>query len=164
MTHISIRSIQFFLFFCLFVLSAVKSIACLVDKIYIKAYSGVVVFSLELAKTLSEKQKGLMGREKLNERSGMLFLYDKPHQAVFWMKNTIIPLDIIFISSSGRISYIHHNAKPFSTKSISGGFDVLAVLEINGGMSKLEGIRVGDTVKHPLFSHLDPIWPCDFKE
>ena len=164
MTHISIRSIQFFFIFCFCVFSAVKSNACLEDRIYIKANSGVVVFSLELAKTLSEKQKGLMGREKLNERSGMLFLYDKPHQVAFWMKNTIIPLDIIFISSSGRISYIHHNAKPFSTKSISGGFDVLAVLEINGGMSKLEGIRVGDTVKHPFFSHFDPIWPCDFKD
>ena len=164
MTHISIRSIQFFFIFCLCVFSAVKSNACLEDKIYIKAYSGVVVFSLELAKTLSEKQKGLMGREKLNERSGMLFLYDKPHQVAFWMKNTIIPLDIIFISSSGRISYIHHNAKPFSTKSILGGFDVLAVLEINGGMSKLEGIMVGDTVKHPFFSHFDPIWPCEFKD
>ena len=164
MTHISIRSIQFFLIFCLCVFSAVKSNACLEDKIYIKAYSGVVVFSLELAKTLSEKQKGLMGREKLNERSGMLFLYDKPHQVAFWMKNTIIPLDIIFISSSGKINHIHHNAKPFSTRSISGGFDILVVLEINGGMAKLEGIKIGDIVKHPFFSQFDPIWPCEFKD
>ena len=164
MTHISIRSIQFFLIFCLCVFSAVKSNACLEDKIYIKAYSGVVVFSLELAKTLSEKQKGLMGREKLNERSGMLFLYDKPHQVAFWMKNTIIPLDIIFISSSGKINHIHHNAKPLSTKSISGGFDILAVLEINGGTAKLEGIKIGDIVKHPFFSQFDPIWPCEFKD
>ena len=164
MTHISIRSIQFFLIFCLCVFSAVKSNACLEDKIYIKAYSGVVVFSLELAKTVSEKQKGLMGREKLNERSGMLFLYGKPHQAAFWMKNTIIPLDIIFISSSGKINHIHHNAKPFSTKSISGGFDILAVLEINGGMATLEGIKIGDIVKHPFFSQFDPIWPCEFKD
>ena len=164
MTHISIRSIHFFLIFCLCVFSAVKSNACLEDKIYIKAYSGVVVFSLELAKTLSEKQKGLMGREKLNERSGMLFLYDNPHQVAFWMKNTIIPLDIIFISSSGKINHIHHNAKPFSTRSISGGFDIPAVLEINGGMAKLEGIKIGDTVKHPFFSQFDPIWPCEFKD
>jgi uncharacterized membrane protein (UPF0127 family) len=92
-----------------------------------------------------------MFRQSLPENGGMLFDYDPPQEIAFWMKNTYIALDIIFIDASGRIIRIAENTSPLSLERIPSGGVARAVLEINGGMSATLGIKPGDRVHHALF-------------
>jgi len=108
-------------------------------------------FQVELARTPEEQARGLMFREKLNTDSGMLFLYDVPVLASFWMKNTLIPLDMIFIGADGRIVNIHANARPHDLTPKVAEKPVSAVLEIGGGLAERLGIGAGDRVRHPHF-------------
>ena len=98
--------------------------------------------------------------ESLPKFSGMLFVFDQPHHARFWMRNTLIPLDMLFIGEDGVIRSIHPNAVPLDETSIDGGSDVLAVLEVNGGMAARLGVTKGDQVQHPAFGG-DAAWPCN---
>jgi uncharacterized membrane protein (UPF0127 family) len=108
-------------------------------------------FNVELARNDAERERGLMFREKLGPYEGMLFDFMREQPVSFWMKNTLIPLDMLFIGGDGTIRSIHANAVPRSTDSIPAGHPVRAVLEINGGSARLLGIKVGDKVKHPIF-------------
>jgi uncharacterized membrane protein (UPF0127 family) len=81
----------------------------------------------------------------------MLFDFYHEQKVSFWMKNTLIPLDMLFIAGDGTIRHIHANAKPLSTDTIPSEYPVRAVLEINGGTAALLGIKPGDKVKHPIF-------------
>ena len=103
-------------------------------------------FFVELAKTSAEKSKGLMFRESLENDKGMLFIYDYDGEYNFWMKNTLIPLDIIWIDSEGKIVYIEHEAQPCGNecKSIKPQKDARFVLEINGGLAEEFEINLGD--------------------
>ena len=111
------------------------------------------VFDLELALTLTELRDGLMHRESLPEKTGMLFLFGVNEPRNFWMKNTLIPLDIIFILSDGTIHHIHKNAKPLDETQIYSNGPVWSVLEINGGLTSKLGIQVGDKVIHSEFQN-----------
>jgi uncharacterized membrane protein (UPF0127 family) len=152
--------------FGLFILTSSQLLAseCQENVVSIHGDFGVVDFNVEIAITSIQRTQGLMGRKKLDAQSGMLFLYERPHKISFWMKNTVIPLDIIFLSMSGEISHIEHNAKPFSMKRISGGPDTIAVLEINGQSANREGIKIGDLVRHPFFLPFDVKWSCKIKD
>ncbi len=108
-------------------------------------------FKVELAITPEQQMRGLMYRESLPAGAGMLFLYDTPTNASFWMRNTLIPLDIIFIGADGRIVNIHANARPLDETQIPSKGPVTGVLEINGGLAGRLGIRAGDRVLHPAF-------------
>ena len=92
-----------------------------------------IQYHVEVAKTDEEQAMGLMNRLDLKNNSGMLFLFDNEKKASFWMKNTFIPLDIIFINKNGSINKIYKNSKPKSLKRIKSKGKVLAVLEINAG-------------------------------
>ena len=107
-------------------------------------------FCVELAVNNEERQRGLMFRKGIELSNGMLFVYDRPQSVSFWMKNTSIPLDIIFADEAGVITKIFENARPFSTTSIFGGYDVQYVLEINAGLTKSLGIKTGGLIKHSL--------------
>lgn len=109
------------------------------------------VFEVEIANTPEKLINGLMFRKSLPERSGMLFLFDDEAPVSFWMRNTLIPLDMLFIKSDGRISKIHHSAKPLDETSVTSGTPVIAVLEVNGGISKAFGIKEGDIVRYKAF-------------
>jgi hypothetical protein len=87
-----------------------------------------------------------MGRTMLPEDKGMIFLFDREEEQTFWMRNTLIPLDIIFADAAGRIVHIHHRAKPQSDDKISSRFPAQIVLEIGGGVASRRGIKVGDTI------------------
>lgn len=113
--------------------------------------SGVQVFSVEIAKTDKERATGLMYRKELPEGRGMLFDFSPEQQVSMWMKNTFIPLDMIFIGSDGRILRIAENTEPQSEKIISSGGLAKGVLEVIGGTAKKYGIQPGDKVAHPLF-------------
>ena len=112
-------------------------------------------FCVELAVNNEERQRGLMFRKGIELSNGMLFVYDRPQSVSFWMKNTSIPLDIIFADEAGVITKIFENARPFSTTSIFGGYDVQYVLEINAGLTKLLGIKIGGLIKHSIVLPVD---------
>lgn len=108
-------------------------------------------FDIEVALTPTQKMNGLMHRESLAKNAGMLFMFNEEAERGFWMKNTLIPLDLIFIKSDGRIHHIHANAKPHDLTSIKSNGSVIAVLEINGGLSKKLNININDRINHPFF-------------
>jgi uncharacterized protein len=112
-----------------------------------------IKFEVELALNDAERARGLMYREKLGPYDGMLFDFYQDAPVSFWMKNTLIPLDMVFIASDGTIRHVHANAVPLSTNAIPSQFPVRAVLEINGGSARLLGIKPGDKVKHPIFGN-----------
>lgn len=113
--------------------------------------SGVHMFSVEMATTEEEKQKGLMYRKELADGKGMLFDFSPEQQISMWMKNTYISLDMIFIRADGRILRIAENTEPESTRIISSGGPARAVLEVPAGTARKYGIAPGDRVSHPLF-------------
>ena len=112
--------------------------------------SGVHPFSVELATTEPEREKGLMFRKELPEGQGMLFDFHREQDVGFWMQNTYIPLDMIFIKADGRILRIAENAKPMSTEGIPSKGPVRFVLEVIAGTSRKMGIAPGDRVASPL--------------
>jgi uncharacterized membrane protein (UPF0127 family) len=113
--------------------------------------SGVHIFSVEMATTGEEKQKGLMYRKELADGKGMLFDFSPEQQISMWMKNTYISLDMIFIQADGRILRIAENTEPESTRVISSGGLARGVLEVPAGTAQKYGIAPGDRVSHPLF-------------
>jgi uncharacterized membrane protein (UPF0127 family) len=104
-------------------------------------------FTVELAQTSMEQARGMMFRTALADNAGMVFPFPEPRMASFWMKNTVIPLDIIFVRTDGTIESIAENAIPYSTIPVESGEPVGAVLELRGGLSAELGISAGDTVK-----------------
>jgi len=112
-----------------------------------------IKFEVDLALTDAERTRGLMFRDQLGPYEGMLFDFYQEAPESFWMKNTLIPLDMVFIAGDGTVRHIHANAKPLSTDAIPSEYPVRAVLEINGGSARLLGIKPGDKVKHPIFGN-----------
>ncbi|WP_207462434.1 DUF192 domain-containing protein [Azospirillum sp. SYSU D00513] len=117
------------------------------------ASGGRFRFNVELAESSAQQAQGLMFRESMAEDAGMLFVYNREQTAAFWMKNTLISLDMIFIEADGRILNIHAKAVPHSTDTIRSAGPVKGILEINGGMAARLGIRPGDRVIHPVFGN-----------
>ncbi|WP_051504363.1 DUF192 domain-containing protein [Sphingomonas jaspsi] len=103
-------------------------------------------FTVEVAASPQEQQTGLMYRQEMARDHGMIFPFDEVRIASFWMKNTYIPLDLIFVRKDGSIANIAENAVPMSLEPIYSDGDVAAVLEINGGESAELGIKAGDKV------------------
>jgi uncharacterized membrane protein (UPF0127 family) len=122
-----------------------------VERLSIESTRGERVFHVEVVKEEKDRNRGLMYRRRMDADHGMLFDYDPPQQIAFWMKNTYIPLDIIFIGADGRIITIAANAKPFDLTPIPSNGVIRGVLEINGGLAAKLGINVGDRVRHALF-------------
>jgi uncharacterized membrane protein (UPF0127 family) len=103
-------------------------------------------FTVEIARTSPQQARGLMFRTELADDKGMIFPFNEPRMASFWMKNTVIPLDIIFIRADGKIENISANTVPYSTDPVESTAAVTAVLELRGGLSAERGIKPGDTV------------------
>ena len=112
----------------------------------IRGPGAAVEVSLEVAATPAERERGLMYRSSLAEGRGMLFVFDEDRNYSFWMKNTLIPLDMIFISADHRIVGVRANATPLSTASIGVGAPSRYVLEVPGGWAARHGIAPGDRV------------------
>jgi len=110
-------------------------------------------FSVELATTPAQMEQGLMFRQSLAPDSGMLFDFQAPSMATMWMKNTLIPLDMLFVDAQGRIVNIHERAVPGSLDTIAAAAPVRAVIEVNGGTAARFGIRPGDKVIFPIFGN-----------
>jgi uncharacterized protein len=112
----------------------------------IETKSGPVLLNVEVADTEAKREQGLMFRRSLSDDHGMIFLFDGEHEITMWMKNTYIPLDMIFIGSDWRIRHIAYDAEPFSTDVISSMRPASRVLEIGAGQAKKLGVSVGDSV------------------
>jgi uncharacterized protein len=124
--------------------------ACSADnRAVLHTAKGEFAFNIEIADDDAERAKGLMFRDHLAPDAGMLFDYHKEQLAAFWMQNTLIPLDMIFISADGIVRTIHVNARPLDTTSIPSEVPVQFVLEIAGGRSDEIGLKVGDRFEHP---------------
>ncbi len=107
-------------------------------------------FNIELAQTLEERQEGLMFREELDRDKGMLFIFPAEQEASFWMKNTLIPLDMIWLNENKEVVFINENVQPCVSEecpSISSGVKAKYVLEINSGLAREIGLVKGDKMQ-----------------
>jgi uncharacterized membrane protein (UPF0127 family) len=122
------------------------------EKLYIETRDGVRhEFTVEIATTPRQQQVGEMFRKEVPSNGGMLFVWPVSHPSPMWMKNTLVPLDMVFINPDGGIRTIAENTVPESLAPIDSGGPVKAVLELAGGTTARLGIRVGDKVIAPQF-------------
>jgi uncharacterized membrane protein (UPF0127 family) len=113
--------------------------------------SGPHTFKIELMRSEAEREKGLMFRRSMADDHGMLFDFPQDEPLVFWMKNTYIPLDMVFVARDGHVVSITRDAKPMDETLISSGVPAAGVLEINAGLADKIGLKIGDEIKHPMF-------------
>lgn len=132
-----------------FALAVTSATAADFQPLEIVTRSGVHVFTVEIAKTEQERATGLMYRKELAEGRGMLFDFSPEQPVSMWMKNTFIPLDMVFFDTRGRILRIHERAVPQTEDIIDSGVAVAGVLEILGGEARRRGLQVGDRLLHP---------------
>ncbi len=152
------RLIIFFL--AVFGLGSPLWAACAEDRVDLRGAWGQAGFTVEVADTQQSRAQGLMFREHMARSAGMLFVYDRPQSLTFWMKNTLIPLDMIFADASGVVRHVHENAVPQDLTHINGGRNLQFVLEINGGMASVLGIGKGTQLRHPAILQSLAAWPC----
>lgn len=134
---------------------------CAPERVDLRGDWGQARFTVEIADDAAERAQGLMFRENMPRMSGMLFVYETPQPLAFWMRNTLIPLDLLFLDESGTVVTIQRDAVPLDETPLSGGPDpLLAVLEINGGMAARLGITVGSQLRHPQLPQSQASWPC----
>jgi len=131
--------------------AAAKLRAAEVSALEIASKTGVHVFQVEMAVTPEETSRGLMYRRSLPEGTGMLFDFKIEQPLSFWMKNTYVSLDMIFIRADGRILRIAENTEPLSERLVPSGGPARAVLEVVAGTARKLGIAPGDRVAHPIF-------------
>lgn len=135
--------------FALALLAQASALATGTGTLVLKTETGDHNFNIEVATTREEQALGLMFRRSLPENAGMLFLYEQPQPAAMWMKNTLIPLDMVFIAPDGSVLRIETNTEPFSTAVIPSEGTVSAVLELNAGQADRIGLKRGDKVVYP---------------
>ena len=109
------------------------------------------VIDIEIADTPAEKAQGLMFRTRLDDKSGMLFFYEAPQEITMWMRNTYIPLDMVFIRADGTVHRIESRTEPLSEDIIASRGNVTACLELAGGAAERLGLKPGDRVEHRYF-------------
>jgi len=141
-----------FVFSAFLALSAGVGQAAENSVVEIVSKTGVHSFSVEVVDNDADRAKGLMHRRSLPEGSGMLFDFHREQDVSFWMQNTYIPLDMIFIRADGRIHRIAENTVPLSLEQVPSRGPVRGVLEVIAGTSRKLGIAPGDRVAHPIFS------------
>ncbi|MCU0903069.1 MAG: DUF192 domain-containing protein [Tabrizicola sp.] len=139
--------------------AALAEAACAPDRLDIRWADGRESFAVDVADDPGERAQGLMFRETMPLSEGMLFVYEAPKRPSFWMKNTLIPLDMIFADPTGTVTRVHANAIPGDLTPIDGGEGVQFVLEINGGLAAKLGIEPGAELRHPAIAA--PVWPCE---
>lgn len=137
----------FALFLFLFSVQAAQAKSAL-DKIS----AGSATWTIELADDPDSRQTGLMNRQSMPQKTGMLFRFNRTEEIAMWMKNTFIPLDMVFMNEAGRITHIHYGAVPQSLDIISSNGPVRYVLEINAGEAKEHDLQIGRTMQHPWFA------------
>jgi uncharacterized membrane protein (UPF0127 family) len=131
-----------------------------VEPLTIHTATGSHAFTVEIADRGRARSHGLMGRKELGAESGMLFLYAKPQEIRMWMKDTPLPLDMVFIEKDGAVHKIEKNAVPFSETTIYSDGTVLACLELPGGTADRIGLAVGDRIEYRAFARPQGAMPA----
>jgi len=134
--------------------------ACTPGSLDLRWPGGQAHFTVEVAADQAAREKGLMFREHMASSAGMIFVYQAPNHARFWMKNTLIPLDMIFADETGLVTVVHSDAIPQDLTPIDGGEGVMYVLEINGGLAKRIGIAAGAEMRFDLIDPSKALWSC----
>ena len=135
--------------------------SCPADRVTITGDFGKAAFNVDLAADDASRAQGLMNVQHMPASKGMLFVYDRPQAMSFWMRNTLIELDMLFLDGFGVIQHIHHRAIPLDETVITSGSQLLrGVLEINGGLARRMGIKTGDILRHPAFISRENPWEC----
>jgi uncharacterized membrane protein (UPF0127 family) len=137
---------------------------CRDDAVKLRGDGDQARFRVELADDEASRAQGLMNRDTLARGAGMLFVYPEPQRTAFWMKNTRISLDMIFMDASGTVQKVHHEAVPHDETPIFGGDAIQSVLEINGGLARRIGIAEGWELRHPAIDQDRAAWPCGADE
>ena len=146
------KSIATMIFALLFVIGgAVAQEVFVKSELVIVTSGGPQKFQIEIATTPGQQAQGLMYRRTMAADAGMLFPYASPRRLAFWMKNTFVPLDLLFIATDGRVVNIQQRTVPHSLEPIRSRGKVLAVLELNGGTVSRLNIKPGDRVEHAVF-------------
>ena len=127
----------------------------------VKGDWGQARFKVEVVDTPRTRARGLMGRETMAQSHGMLFVFEAPQEVSFWMKDTLIPLDMLFLHPDGTVARVHKNAIPQDLSLIAGGADIQAVLEVNGGIADRFGIQAGTVLRHPSLDQESAVWACE---
>lgn len=135
---------------------AAGAAAQVTEPLEIETKGGLRRFAVEVARTQQQQMTGLMYRTKLADTAGMLFPHPAPAELTMWMRNTYIPLDMLFIGQDGRVVRIEEMTEPMSERVISSEVPATAVLELAGGAAKRLGIATGDLVRHPHFLRPKP--------
>ena len=117
------------------------------SRLVIDSANGPHEFVVEIARTPEQQAYGLMNRQSMDPDRGMLFPYDPPRAVAFWMRDTLIPLDLIFVAPGGTIRHIAADAVPYAEDQLYSGGEVESVVELNGGRAAQLGIAVGDRVR-----------------
>ena len=138
-----------FAFVALLLVGAFSPVMAGMNVVTIEARAGNPSWQVELASDSASRSRGLMYRQSMAPQTGMLFRMEDSRVVTMWMKNTYIPLDMIFATQDGRITHIHRGAVPHSLAHISSNGPVRFVLEVNAGEADKYGISVGDRLKHP---------------
>jgi hypothetical protein len=133
-------------------MAASPAAAPAVDDLTIATASGDHHFEVEVMRTREELERGLMFRRQMAADHGMLFDFGSPQPVTMWMKNTYLPLDMVFIAADGRVVSVKRNAEPLSETTIYSGGLVLGVLELNAGAAERIGVKPGDKVTDPMFN------------
>ncbi len=128
-----------------------QSAAAKEERLELVTQSGVHALDVEIAATPGKQALGLMYRTSLPDTKGMLFQHSSPRELTMWMRNTYIPLDMVFIRADGTVHRIEARTEPLSERIISSEGPVTAVLEIAGGAAERMGLKPGDKVRHPYF-------------
>lgn len=134
---------------------------CKDDRVDLRGDWGKAAFTVAVADTAAERSQGLMNVPEMAAGAGMLFVYPSSRRATFWMRNTLIPLDMIFADEAGRVTRVHSNAVPLDETTIDGGPGVQYVLEINGGLAERLGIAPGTQLRHSAIPATRAAWPCE---
>lgn len=135
--------------------------ACAPGSVELRGDWGQARFAVSVMDDPEERARGLMFVKDMPAGAGMLFIYERPQPVSFWMRNTLIPLDMLFLDDTGTVRRIHENAVPLDETPIPGGDDILAVLEINGGMAARLGLEEGSVLRHPDLPQGGAAWPCE---
>lgn len=132
---------------------------CSPDQVTFRVADGDVTFSAEVVDTEETRAQGLMFRETMAADHGMLFVYETARPVAFWMKNTPLPLDIIFLNQRGVVCSIAANTTPFSLDQIPSECAAQTVFEVNAGQAAAVGVTVGAVARHPAIAA--PLWACE---
>lgn len=159
--------------FCLFGQAVAAADLCAPDRVRVlpeganlmaTAAANVATFRVEVAQSPAERAEGLMFRTALAADAGMIFVYDPPETVAFWMKNTLIPLDMVFIGADGRVLNVAGNRQPHDLTGAPSAGPVRLVLEIAGGEAARRGIGPGSLVQSAFLDAATALWPCNAGE